>query len=549
MIVGGTGAKSLTWVGDNAVNLWNAQGAANWNDGTGASTFFTLDNVSFTDTGSVSPAVSMSGTLIPGTMQVNNVTKAYGFGGTGGLAASGAFTKTGTNSLTFTNTAGNSFSSLVSVQNGTLVFGNTGQNTFSSGITLSGTGAVVFSGNNTNTIKTPDGSTALNVGSGTSMTVSNAGANVIPNPIQLDGTLTFSQSVDATTAGSISGAGSLMKNGSGTLTLSGVNSGFTGPVQINGGTIKAGTPSALGATQIIITNGGTLDLVAQNVNIPTIVSGAGVNSNGAIVSTGGPLLSGTAGIGLSSITMAGDTTVGGSGPWDTDPVKNLGVWGNSGGTLSTSGNSYSLTKVGLNQFGLSDTTVDSALGHIIVKQGLLALQGNVTSLGNPASNLVIQAGGTVSFYNTGVPANKNFILFGDGTTANLFNYNGPNVVVGPVQLNGPCVFGAAPLSRGSPVSLTMNGPIGGTGSLTKSGLDALVLAGTNNYAGSTMVNAGTLYVDGRNIGGGALTNLAGSTIGGTGTKHWHRGGQRHTVAGRSFGREHSDARNRPADTE
>src|SRR5262249_52408291 len=32
MIVGGAGAKSLTWVGDGSANLWNAQGAANWND-------------------------------------------------------------------------------------------------------------------------------------------------------------------------------------------------------------------------------------------------------------------------------------------------------------------------------------------------------------------------------------------------------------------------------------------------------------------------------------------------------------------------------------
>src|SRR5262249_35803326 len=157
-----------------------------------------------------------------------------------------------------------SFSSLVSVQNGTLVFGNTGQNTFSSGMSISGTGAVVFTGNNTNTIMTPDNSTALNIGSGTSMMVSNAGPNVIPNPIQLDGTLTFNQAVDATTAGNISGAGNLVKNGTGTLTLSGANSGFTGPVQINAGTIKAGSGNALGATQIIITNGGTLDLVGQN---------------------------------------------------------------------------------------------------------------------------------------------------------------------------------------------------------------------------------------------------------------------------------------------
>jgi hypothetical protein len=178
-------------------------------------------------------------------------------------------------------------------------------------------------------------------------------------------------------------------------------------------------------------------------------------------------LPGTAGIGLTTITMAGNTTVGASGPWDTDPVKNLGVWGINAGSLSTSGNSYSLTKVGSGQVGLTDATVDAALGNIVVQQGLLALQGNTSSLGNPTNTITIQAGGTVSFYNTAIAWDKRFVLFGNGATANLFNYNGANTIAGPVTLNGNCVIGAAPPARGAPVSLTLSGPISGTGSLIK----------------------------------------------------------------------------------
>jgi autotransporter-associated beta strand protein len=519
MIVGGAGSKNLTWVGDGAVNLWNAQGAANWNDGTGASTFFTLDNVSFTDSGSASPTVSLSGTLIPGTMQVNNVSKSYGFGGAGNLAASGAVTKSGTNSLTFTNGSGNSFSSLLSIQDGTVIFGNTGQNTFKSGITLSGTGAVVFTGNNSNTVSTSDGSTALTIAAGTSVTVLNAGVNLFPNPIQLDGTLTYNQSVTATLDGTITGAGSLIKNGSGTLTINGANSGLTAPVQINAGIVKAGSGTALGATGIVINNGGTLDIVGLDLgSIPVTVSGAGAGGVGAIESSGAPRNTGNAGTGLSSITLAGDATVGGSGPWDTDPVKNLGWWGINNGTLSTGTSNYNLTKVGLNQFGLSGgTSVDSALGNIDVQQGLLAFQGGVSSMGNPASNITIRAGATVSFFDTSTQWDKNFILLGDGATANLFNYDGNNTIIGRITLNGNCVSGAAPPARGSPISLALNGPIVGTGSLIKSGLDELILAGTNTYTGGTLVNAGKLTLDGQNISGAAVTNVSGTTIAGIGS--------------------------------
>jgi fibronectin-binding autotransporter adhesin len=519
MIVGGAGAKNLTWVGDGAANLWNAQGAANWNDGTGASTFFSLDNVALGDSGSASPAINLTGTLIPGTTTVNNTTKSYGITGSGGLAASGPFTKSGTNSLTFTNTAGNSFNSLVSIQNGTLVFGNTGQNTFKSGINLSGSGAVVFTGGNSNTVSTADGSTALNIASGTSVTISNTGANLFPSPIQLDGTMTVSQPVASTLDGVISGSGSLIKKGAGTLTINGVNSGLGGSVLLSGGTVRIGSTTALGTGGAVITNGATLDLVGLNLNaLPVTVSGAGVNSNGAIVSFGAPLLSGSSGIGLTSITLAGDTTVGGSGPWDTDPVKNLGVWGINNGALSTGGSNYNLVKVGLNQFGLSGaTTVDPALGNIDVQQGLLAFLGGVDSMGNPASNITIRAGATVSFFDTTIPWVKNFILFGDGVTPNIFNYNGANVIAGPMTLNGACVLGAAPLSRGTAVSLTVSSSISGTGGIVKSGLDALILTGTNNYTGGTVVTSGKLVLDGFNIGGGGLTNLAGSTIAGIGT--------------------------------
>src|SRR5258705_8095014 len=99
----------------------------------GEKNFFPLNNIPLKKWFSPWTAVSMTGTLIPGAMNVNNTSKNYSFGGSGGLAASGSLTKSGTGSLAFNNSAGNSFSSLVVVSNGAVTFSNNGQNSFNGG--------------------------------------------------------------------------------------------------------------------------------------------------------------------------------------------------------------------------------------------------------------------------------------------------------------------------------------------------------------------------------------------------------------------------------
>ena len=516
LIVGGAGGANLTWVGDGVANVWDTV-AFNW---AGPNKFFSLDTVTFNDTGSASPAISLTGTLIPGTMTVNNTTKNYSFGGSGGLAASGSLIKSGTGSLTFNNSAANSFSSLVVVSNGAVTFSNSGQNSFNGGLNIYG-GSVTFAGSGANAIVNPGLGYSTIIANGASLFVNNSTANTFGGaPISLDGTLSFNQPVNSTLDGDITGAGTLIKDGAGTLIISGNNVALSSVVQINGGTVKAASTAApLGSTGVAVTNSATLDIAGRNLGgLPVTVSGPGVGGNGAVVSTGAPLLTGTAGIGIGSLTLAGNTTVGSSGPWDTDPVKNLGVWGINGGALSTGNNPFSLTKVGSGQVGLSDASVDSELGHIDVQQGLLALQGGTSSLGNTSSNIFVRAGATVSFYNTGTFWDKKFVLFGNGANPNLFNYNGANTIIGSVQLVGNCVIGAAPSARGAPVSLALNGPIVGTGSLIKAGQqDTLILGGTNTYSGTTTLNSGRLIIDGQNLGGGLLTNTLSTTLAGLGS--------------------------------
>src|SRR4030095_13115996 len=107
---------------------------------------------------------------------------------------------------------------------------------------------------------------------------------------------------------SITGAGSLTKNGSNTLTLSGDNSGFTSVMRINAGTLRAGSAMALGPSGAIITNGAKLDIYGRTLGTaPITASGSGPSGEGAIVSTAG-----AQGAGVASVTLAGDTTFGGA---------------------------------------------------------------------------------------------------------------------------------------------------------------------------------------------------------------------------------------------
>jgi autotransporter-associated beta strand protein len=518
LVVGGAGPANQTWIGDGLTNTWDAQGATNWSSGL-PSQFFNLDNVTFDNTGSDSPAVNVVGALVPGTMTVTNTTKNYTFKGTGSLAVAGPLNKQGTGSLTFSNANDNTFSSLVTLSNGTVTFANNGQNTFSSGLNLYG-GSLTLSGSSTNVFEEPNtGLPVIVIGTGTTFSVLNSAANNFNAvQVQLDGSLIFNQPLDSTFNSSLIGAGLLQKSGAAKLTLSGNNASFAGPVLINGGTVIAGSGnSALGLVSVTVTNNAALDINGKNLGaVPITISGAGPTSAGALVNNGGPqntsLISTLTA--LHNVTLAANATIGGSGHWNTDPILNLGYFVIADSLLS-GGVSNALTKVGQNQVSIMNAFVDPALGDIDIKDGMLNFHGTTTTMGDPTSNLLVRAGATLSFYDTSAPWDKKFKFFGDGVNPTVFNYNGTHTIMGSIELNGNCLFSGAPLGRGVPVSMTFNGPIAGSGALIKPDPQgALILNGVNDYTGTTTVSGGSLLIDG--VSATNTLTVSAGTLGGTG---------------------------------
>jgi autotransporter-associated beta strand protein len=395
--------------------------------------------------------------------------------GTIGRGSGGTFDiSTGSGNPTFTVTTttgatngllgtGTAFATLgggsnwASVSGGTITAATYGTDTYASGVNTDVVSAQPPAGFTTNSLR-------FNVGS---PTITLTGSNTL----QSGGILQTSAATGGTIAGgslTVPGAGELVvlpygsgaltinsdltaaagltKSGAQLLNLGGNNTGLTGPININRGSLTITNPASVNSASQINFNDSRGSL-AQNFAVDL-----GNSATGTI----------SAPIRLSAIPGAG----------------------NFGTFISTGSSSYSHVTLGgvissaagsttpvyfsdLNNTNEIDfTNANTFTGTVFIGPGVFGITSDA-NFGNPANVLTIEIGSTVSggllFLNSGITVSR------------------------PVTLTNV----ARLISNGTDVN-TIAGHITGTGGIVKDGTGTLILNNSNGFSGTVTVNAGTL---------------------------------------------------------
>lgn len=268
--VTGTAAPgNLIWGGDGTGNAWNVNSTANF---AGGQKFFQYDNVVFDDSGNNAANITITGNLTPGSITIDG-TKSYTFSGTGSLTGNPPLTKNSTGDLTILND--NKFGT-INITAGNIIVGNgggTGSIGETGGITIPAGSTLEFnrSGNLAYSRPATAGSagTILKKGSGT-LSIG-TGATLLPTNLTIDG---------GTVIAAGGGFSANRMEGAGVVT---VNQGATLIV-------PAGSAHAFGGNNVTFTesffiNQGTLTLNQEQYFNNLTLNGATVNGTADIRSS------------------------------------------------------------------------------------------------------------------------------------------------------------------------------------------------------------------------------------------------------------------------
>lgn len=427
------------------------------------------------------------------------------------VSGTGGLTKTGTGTLTLsgmntfsdgtTITAGALQGSTTSLQgdianNASLIFDQDSNGTFadvisgSGTLTKLGTGTVILSGANTYA-----GGTTVTAG------ILQGTTSSLQGNIQNDASLIFSQSTDGTFAGIISGGGSLTKQDTGTVILSGANT-YSGGTTVTAGALQGTTTSLQGD----ITNNASL-IFDQSTDgtYAGVISGTGSltkNGTGIVTLTGLNLFTGGINLNAGGISVSADDLLG-------DFTSGLTF---DGGTLITTADVSTARDTTLNAGG---GTIDTQMNNV-EHSGTISGTGQLTKSGS--GNLTLS---TANTHSGGTAINEGTLIVAaddrlgdssgglsmDGGTLQTTASFGSNR---NVMLNA----GGGTIDTQSN-SQVFSGQFSGAGDLTKLGTGNLTMAGTSTYTGQTNVNGGLLAVNGT-LASNVVVN-SGATLGGTGT--------------------------------
>ncbi len=417
----------------------------------------------------------------------------------------------------------------------------------SAGLTFNGSGTSVL-GNNTNSYSGPTAingglvqfSTANALPVATALTIGAAGTldlgygnSAIIGSLSGSGALnirnnsfTVGDTTNTTFSGVISdggGYGTIVKQGSGTLTLSGANT-FNGPVTVLAGALNVQNSAALGtsgygnsvASGAALQLQGGISVVEGNISI----AGSGPDGTGALRNisgdnsfSGAVLLAGNATVGSSSggFTLSGDVNLGKSQTLTTTGAGNIylngSVYGSQSGlsahetgnlTLGGSASNsftgtlmiYGGANVQLNKSGGADATGG---GPIVIGEG-----GGATT----TAKLTLLGSDQIPDYTSLVTINSNGRL-------NLNNQHEAFNTIAGTGVIDLATSGYLKLGGSSGTSV-FGGSVTGAGTLEKAGSGSLTFTSGINFTGTLLLSGGTLALNGINSVG--TLHITGNSI-------------------------------------
>lgn len=429
----------------------------------------------------------------------------------------GTLTKNGTGTATLSGGAANSFTGAVTLNSGTLVLAKTaGVNAFGATAVAVGDGSgsvdILRLGASNQILDTAaltfrgSGATAgtfqLNGFNETVATLSSfsAGAGIIENEGGGTSTLTLNSTSNQSFSGiirdgdgvGVDGTLALVKNGSGTLTLSGANS-YSGLTTVSAGVLQVQNATALGAgdgtaaTGTTVANGARVEIsggiTVANEAITIIGNGGTPDSGGALRSTG-----------IATSTWAGPVIIGAS-PGASPSTLAPRVGARDAGTLVLSGT----ISDGGNGWDLAIRNDANTGSKVVISGGSNSYRDTYVVVGNlllDAGNDRLPTSGTVTLGNSS-----------DVAFATL-NLNGWNQRIGGLSSLGTSVMARTVTNTGATFStLTLDtaananfgGILAGDLSVVKAGTATQTLSGSASYTGKTHVQAGTLALSGSAI--------------------------------------------------